>query len=282
MTFHCCSPLYSQILMRFAFALRYRRSLMPLDPFKCYPSVATSALKRPYANQATASAPRHYAADVIHPRSPSPPRSSERRPAKVPKLTGDYPSVTAMSASSRGTQPVPNVSPTFEMPSSSKSRGSLASRISGSTSQKNSSKRGKGRGKGKGKEQPSKATFPVLDGPLRDASFIEQQHRQNFGARTDVKPGLVDNPKSPVANFASHHLDKQPTYKTVEGFVSGTSERVFRSATSLICYLACAHTVVMQGDRHPRHDTAGAWYWRSQSQERRRKAFSSFSSLSAP
>jgi hypothetical protein len=117
------------------------------------------------------------------------------------------------------------------MPSSSKSRGSLASRISGSASQKDSWKRGKGRGKGKGKEQPLKKAFPVLDGPLRDAAFIEQEHRKNLGQRPDIKPGLVDNPKSPVANFASHHLDKQPTYEVVEGIVSGTSERVSRFAT---------------------------------------------------
>jgi len=227
--FHYCSPLNSQILMRLAFALRYRRSLMPLDPFKRSSSIAASPLKRPYANQATASASKYYAADVDHSRSPSPPQSSERRPVKAPKLTSDHPSVTpTMYASSREPQPV---SPTFEMPSSSKSRGSLASRFSGSASQKDSWKRGKGRGKGKGKEQPLKKAFPVLDGPLRDAAFIEQEHRKNLGQRPDIKPGLVDNPKSPVSNFATHHLDKQPTYEVVEGIVSGTSERVSRFAT---------------------------------------------------
>jgi small subunit ribosomal protein S24e len=233
--------LYSQILMRFVFALRYRRSLMPLDPSK-RSFFASSPLKRPYANQATASVPKHYEADVNHSRSPSPPPSSERRPAKAPKLTGDYPSMSAMSASSRGMQR-PTVSSAFEMPSSSssKSRGSLASRISGSPSQKDSSKRGKGRGKGKGKEHSLRAAFPVLDGPLRDAAFTEQEHRKNLGARPDIKPGLVDNPKSPVANFASHHLDKQPTYEAVEGVVSGTSERVYRFATFFNMLRACAY-----------------------------------------
>ena len=208
---------------------------MPLDLFKRSPSVSASTLKRPYANQATASVPRHHITGVNHSRSPSPPQSSERRPAKAPKLTADYPSATPMSTNSRGTQRVPNVSPAFEMPSSSKSRGALASRISGS--QKDSSRRGRGRVKGKGKEQPLRASFPILDGPLRDAAYIEQEHRKNLGSRPDIKPVLVDNPKSPVANFASHHLDKQPSYESVEGIISGSSERISRFATFLLtCY----------------------------------------------
>ncbi|KAG0702542.1 hypothetical protein DFH29DRAFT_920804 [Suillus ampliporus] len=120
------------------------------------------------------------------------------------------------------------------MPFSSKSRGSLESRVSGSSeSQKDSWKRGNRRGKCKSKEQPSKPTLPDLDGPLCDAAFIEQEHRKNIGSRPDVKPALLDNPKSPVANFASHHLDNQPTYEAVEGIVSGTSKRVSRVIVTL-------------------------------------------------
>ncbi|KAG2154843.1 P-loop containing nucleoside triphosphate hydrolase protein [Suillus clintonianus] len=119
------------------------------------------------------------------------------------------------------------------MPSSSKNRGSLRSRISGSSSQKDSSKRSTGRSKGKSKEQPSNSTLPVLDGPLRDVQFIEQEHRKNIGSRPDIKPVFVDNPKSPVANFASNHLDKQPAYESVEGIVSGTSQKITRATVTL-------------------------------------------------
>ncbi|KAG1881654.1 P-loop containing nucleoside triphosphate hydrolase protein [Suillus tomentosus] len=115
------------------------------------------------------------------------------------------------------------------MPSSSKSRGSLGSRISGLSSQKNSSKRRMG----KSKEQPSKSRLPDLDGPIRDAAFIEQEHRKNLGSRPDIKPVFVDNPKSPVANFTFTHLDKQPAYESVEGIVFGTSERVYRVTVAL-------------------------------------------------
>jgi hypothetical protein len=73
--------------------------------------------------------------------------------------------------------------------------------------------------------------LPDLDGPIRDAAFIEQEHRKNLGSRPDIKPVFVDNPKSPVANFAINHLDKQPVYESIEGIVFGTSERVSRLVT---------------------------------------------------
>ncbi|KAG0708857.1 P-loop containing nucleoside triphosphate hydrolase protein [Suillus ampliporus] len=198
--------------MLWALAIRFGRRLMPLDK-----TVAASPLKRAYISQAAASVQKHHTTDDDHSRSPSPPQSSEQRPAKAPKLGGAHFTATpAMPVSSKGTQRNPTISPPFEMPSSSKSRGSLGSRISGSSSQKDSWRRGAGRGKGNSKEKPLKST---LDGPLRDATFIEQEHRRNIGSRPDIKPVLVDNPKSPVANFASHHLDKQPTYEAVEGIV---------------------------------------------------------------
>jgi hypothetical protein len=227
------SPLQSStvpqvIMMSYAFAIRIvGHRLMPLDTLK-HPPFVVASLKRYFASHATASVQKNHVADANQSRSRSPPQSSEQCPAKAPKLAGAFTAIPAISVSSKVTQRNPTVSPPFEMPSSSKSRGSLGSRVS---SQKDSSKRRMGRGRGKSKEQPSKSRLPDLDGPIRDAAFIEQEHRKNFGSRPDIKPVFVENPKSPVANYASNHLDKQPVYESVEGIVFGTSERVSRSVT---------------------------------------------------
>lgn len=222
LAFHYRSP--QVIMMSCAFAV-LRRRLIPLDilSLKRAPSVAAS-LKRPFASYATASLQKNHTTDVNHSRLSSSPKTSEKWPATAPKLAGAFTTIPTMSASSQGTQRNPTVSPPFEMTSSSKSRGSLGSRISGLSSQKNSSKRRMG----KSKEQPSKSRLPDLGGPIRDAAFIEQEHRKNLGSRPDIKPVFVDNPKSPVANFTFTHLDKQPAYESVEGIVFGTSERVHR------------------------------------------------------
>jgi hypothetical protein len=218
-------------MMSYAFAIRILgHRLVPLDTLKHSPFVVAS-LKRSFVSHATASVEKNHTADPNQSRSRSLPQSSEQWPAKAPKLAGAFTTTPAVSASSKGTQRNATVSPPFEMPSSSKSRGSLGSRISGLSSHKDSSKRGTGRGKGKSKEQPSKSRLPVIDGPIHDAAFIEQEHRKNLGSRPDIKPMFVDNPKSPVANFSSNYLDKQPVYESVEGTVFGTSQRVSRSVT---------------------------------------------------
>lgn len=219
--------------MSYAFAIRILgHRLVPLDTLKHSPFVVAS-LKRSFVSHATASVEKNHTADPNQSRSRSLPQSSEQWPAKAPKLAGAFTTTPAVSASSKGTQRNATVSPPFEMPSSSKSRGSLGSRISGLSSHKDSSKRGTGRGKGKSKEQPSKSRLPVIDGPIHDAAFIEQEHRKNLGSRPDIKPMFVDNPKSPVANFSSNYLDKQPVYESVEGTVFGTSQRVSRVTVSL-------------------------------------------------
>ncbi|KAH7930973.1 P-loop containing nucleoside triphosphate hydrolase protein [Leucogyrophana mollusca] len=112
-------------------------------------------------------------------------------------------------------------------PSSSTSRP-LASRLSrggGRGSFSPSKRRG---GKDKGSPKPQQ-----LEGPLYDESYIQQEHRKNMGSRPPLKESSVDNPKSPVANFASTALDSPPVYEAITGFHVETGQKITRVTLTL-------------------------------------------------
>ena len=71
--------------------------------------------------------------------------------------------------------------------------------------------------------------LPLLHGPLHDAHYIDSLHPPN---RPSLKPSLIDNPKSPIANFAA--LESIPLhYNFSDLFDPAANKRIIRSVLSL-------------------------------------------------
>ncbi|KAH7911206.1 hypothetical protein BJ138DRAFT_1086089 [Hygrophoropsis aurantiaca] len=226
--------------MSLAFIFRYRhRLLMQIEPSKLASSVARPSLKRPFADHAMASAhkqPQSSTPDSLSSSS----RASDHRPGKVLKLAGIQSPSTSVQRDSTRRSPRPSavVSPPFDIPPPSSSdknsdRGlaprSLASRISRGPSHASFSSPSKRRS---GKEK-AQAKLPQLDGPLYDEDYVSKEHNQSTGGRPPLKGSSLENPKSPVANFASLALKSSPKYEAVTGFHVQTAQKLTRVTLTL-------------------------------------------------
>ncbi|EIW86710.1 P-loop containing nucleoside triphosphate hydrolase protein [Coniophora puteana RWD-64-598 SS2] len=136
-------------------------------------------------------------------------------------------------------------------PSSSSSRG-LAARLSapntsrnnrrrGSTTGKGQPSHGQGRGTGKGKAK-AQPILPQLDGPIYDEACLQQLRSRVEQARSPLKQALVDNPKSPVANFWKESFSGSPVYALEEGIHTETGRRIWRCVliSAFTCFLSHA------------------------------------------
>ncbi|KAH7883584.1 hypothetical protein F5I97DRAFT_1813120 [Phlebopus sp. FC_14] len=121
------------------------------------------------------------------------------------------------------------------MPSThqSKKKGLTASRVSGARSGQGRSSNRHGGDSGKSKKGHPSPTCQELEGPLHDAIFIEKQHRANIGSRPELKPALVDNPKSPLTNYTLANFSCPPKFEYKIYYASSTNQKVFRCTFKL-------------------------------------------------
>jgi small subunit ribosomal protein S24e len=183
---------------------------MQFDPTKKASSSSSNAdtppLKRSFAQQATATAPKH----------PSPSPSS-----KV--LRVDSPQSASSFSFSRRTTTTPTgppfVSPAFEMPSSSHAQSPRSSRAptfgvrsSRSVLGHNSTSRFSGsRGGGRGTARK------MLDGPVRDQAYIVGEFNKS---PIPLKKIHESTPKSSLGNFSMLAFGKLPQYQYMSGYLA--------------------------------------------------------------
>ncbi|KAH7920668.1 hypothetical protein BV22DRAFT_1132886 [Leucogyrophana mollusca] len=89
------------------------------------------------------------------------------------------------------------------------------------------------RSKRRGNKEKAAPKLQQLEGPLYDESYIQQEHLKNMGSRPPLKDAFVDNPKSPVANFANTALHSPPRYEGVTGFHVETAQKIIRVTLTL-------------------------------------------------
>ena len=155
-----------------------------------------SSLKRPFAQ--TVSAP-HQATDSSS--RPPTPKSQRRRRSRSPSQ-GNQPMSSPKSHSGYNTPG----SPRAGSPSGRGShRGGSFHGQRGSHSRNNSRSRFADREKGK----------DTLEPPLRDEKLVKQTYHN-----VNISTSIVDNPKNPLANFASQILGTPLDFKCREGMIN--------------------------------------------------------------
>lgn len=156
---------------------RLMQTNLPKDP----PTAPGVTLKRAFSQPATATALKQVSRTETGPSA-----AGDQRPPKVPKLWMDRPSSHSTSRSQ------PNNSDAL----SSSSVSSLKS-----VKRKRSRRDGQSPSLLKSRFKARYEALLPLEGPLRDADYIENQHRASIGSRSEIKSALTDNPKSPLMNF---------------------------------------------------------------------------------
>lgn len=190
----CCPS-----LMRLAFSLRLRRSLlMPLNlPKPSSPLASPSASSsRPYAQQ-----------------------TNPVKQSASPKRTSDFPSAEEPPAKMHKVDQGSAGSSRQPFRGGGRGAGSslLARAHKNNASNANASSRG---GRRKGKNTPN---LPPLPGPLHDEDYITKTYRTK-----PLKKIHETNPKSPLNNFIMNNSGGQMEFQATHGVVEGVDQAVWR------------------------------------------------------